>query len=56
MLTGLVIFKAALSMKYGIRPCMRFIPAKVSDASSDATNIWKIVDARLIKVSDEWKM
>jgi len=34
--TGLLIFNAALSMKYGIYPCIRFSPASDSDASSDA--------------------
>ena len=34
--TGLLIFIAALSMKYGMNPCIRFSPASDSDASSDA--------------------
>jgi hypothetical protein len=34
--TGLLIFNAALSMKYGMNPCIRFSPASDSDASSDA--------------------
>ncbi|SRR6266851_5513539 len=35
--TGLLIFNAALSIKYGMKPCMRFSPASDSDASSAAT-------------------
>jgi hypothetical protein len=34
--TGLLIFNAVLSMKYGMNPCIRFSPASDSDASSDA--------------------
>jgi hypothetical protein len=34
--TGLLILSAALSMKYGMYPCMRFNPASDSDASSAA--------------------
>lgn len=45
--TGLLIFNAALSIKYGMYPCMRFSPAKDSDASSAATKCWKTVDASL---------
>jgi hypothetical protein len=44
---GLLIFKAALSMKYGMRPCIRLRPANVSDALSAATKFWKTVDASL---------
>lgn len=36
MATGLLIFKAALSMKYGMNPCIRFSAASDSDASSAA--------------------
>lgn len=34
--TGLLIFNAVLSMKYGMNPCIRFSPASDSDPSSDA--------------------
>ena len=49
MAMGLLIFNAALSMKYGMRPCMRFRLAKLSDALSAATKWWKTVDASLGK-------
>ena len=35
-------------MKYGIIPWILFMEAKLSDASSEATKWWKIVDARLV--------
>lgn len=34
-------------MKYGIIPWILFMDAKLSEASSEATKWWKIVDARL---------
>ena len=34
-------------MKYGINPWILFIEAKLSEASSEATKWWKIVDASL---------
>ena len=44
---GLLIFKIPLSIKYGIRPWKRLRAASVPEASSDATKLWKMVDARL---------
>ena len=35
-------------MKYGIIPWVLFMEAKLSEASSEATKWWKIVDARLV--------
>ena len=34
-------------MKYGIIPWILFMDAKLSEASSEATKWWKMVDARL---------
>ena len=47
MPTGLLILRAAFSIKYGMRPWTRFIPANASEALSAATNRWKTVDASL---------
>lgn len=47
MPTGLLIFSAAFSIKYGMSPCMRFRLANASDALSAATNRWKTVEATL---------
>lgn len=44
---GLLIFSAALSMKYGMSPWMRLSDANVSDALSDARKLWNIVEASL---------
>jgi hypothetical protein len=44
---GLLIFRAAFNIKYGMSPWIRFKPASVSEALSEATNWWKTVEARL---------
>ena len=44
---GLLIFRMPLSTKYGMRPCIRFNDANDSDAASDATKCWKMVEASL---------
>jgi hypothetical protein len=43
----LLILRAAFIMKYGINPWILFMEVKLSEASSEATKWWNMVDASL---------